>query len=57
MLTDFKSLFDVILRASMIPERRPMIDISATREAFERNEIEDIGLIGSEYNLADCMTE
>ena len=57
MFTDSKSLFDVIVRASMSSERRLMIDISATREAYERNEIADIGLIGSEHNLADCMTK
>ena len=57
MFTDSKSLFDVIVRASMTSERRLMIDISATREAYERHEIADIGLIGSEHNLADCMTK
>ncbi len=57
MCTDSKSLFDVIVRASMTSERRLMIDISATREAYERNEIADIGLIASEYNLSDCMTK
>ena len=56
MFTDSKSLFDVIVSASMTSERRFMIDISETREACERNEIADIGLIGSEHNLADCIT-
>ena len=57
MFTDSKSLFDVIVRASTTSERRLMIDISATRQAYERHEIADIGLISSEYNLADCMTK
>ena len=57
MFTDFKSLFGVIVRASMISESRLMIDISATREAYELNQIAVTGLIGSEHNLADCMTK
>ena len=57
MFTDSKSLFGVIVRASMTSERRLMIGISATREAYERNQIAVTGLIGSEHNLADCMTK
>ena len=57
MFTDSKSLFDVIVRTSITSERTLMIDISPTREAYERNEIADIGLIESEHNLADCMTK
>ena len=34
-----------------------MIDISARNEAYERNEIADIELIGLKHNLADCMTK
>ena len=34
-----------------------MIDMAETIEAHERSEIADIGLIGSEHNLADCMTK
>ena len=57
IFTDSKSLFDVIIQASKTSERRLMIDISATREAYEKQEIADIGLIESKYNLADCMTK
>ena len=56
MFIDSKSLFDVIIRASTTSESRIMIDISATREAYERYEITDIGLITSEYNFADRVT-
>ena len=45
MFTDSKYLFDVIVRASMTSERRLVIDISATREAYECIETADIGLI------------
>ncbi len=57
MLTDGKSLFDVIVKSAKTAERRLMIDVAACREAFDRHEIADIGLIRSEYNLADCMTK
>ena len=57
IFTDSKTLFDVIVRGSTTRERRLMIDIYATRQAYRRDEIADIGLIRSEYNLADCMTK
>ena len=50
MFTDSKSLFDFIVCASMTSERRSMIGISPTRQAYERHEIADIGLIFLEYN-------
>ena len=34
---------------------RLMIDISATREAYDWEEIADTRLIGSEYNISDCF--
>ncbi len=57
MLNDNKSLFDIIVKASRTTERRLMIDVAACREAYEKNEIADIGYIQSQYNLADCMTK
>lgn len=57
VFTDSKTLFDVIVRVSTTSKRRLMIDIHATREAYDRQEITDIGLVRSQYNLADCMTK
>jgi hypothetical protein len=57
MLTDSKSLFDVITRASYTTEKRIMIDLAAAREAYEREELSDIGLVASENNLADGLTK
>ena len=57
MFTDSKYLFDVIVRASMTSERRLMVGTSATREAYKRNEIPEIDLIGSLHNLVDCITK
>lgn len=47
MFTDSKFQFDIIIHASMISERRLMIDISTTREAYERHAVIDIRLIAS----------
>lgn len=55
MLTDSKSIFDVLVRASSTKEQRIMIDALSTRQAYDRQEIADIGLVRYEYSLADCM--
>lgn len=34
-----------------------MIDIIATREAYERREIDNMSWIRSEHNVADMLTE
>ena len=34
-----------------------MVDVSARREAYERDEIVEIELIRLKHNLADCMTK
>jgi hypothetical protein len=57
MLTDSKSLFDVISKSSTTLERRLMIDIAVSREAYNTQELSDIGLVRSEYNPADAFTK
>jgi hypothetical protein len=57
MLTDSKSLFDIITTQKRTTEHRLMIDIFAARQAYRRREIDNIGLIRSEFNLADDLTK
>lgn len=57
MLTDSKQMFDVITRASHTTEKRLMIDVAAAREAYNRHEISNVGLVQSEHNIADGLTK
>ncbi len=53
LLTDYKSLFDVISKGSRTSEKRMMLDIAAVREGFRDRIISDIGFVRSSQNLAD----
>jgi hypothetical protein len=57
MLTDSKSPFDIIITQKRTTEHRLMIDIFAARQVHRRREIDNIGLIRSEFNLADDLTK
>jgi hypothetical protein len=57
MLTDSKALFDVLTRTRYTTERRLMVDIAAAREAYHEQIISNIGLIRSEFNIADGLTK
>ena len=57
LLTDSKQIFDVITKASYTTEKLLMIDIAAVREAYERYEISNVGLVLSEHNHADALTK
>ncbi|CDF40899.1 unnamed protein product [Chondrus crispus] len=57
MLTDSKQMFDVITKASHTAEKRLMIDIAASREAYNKHEISNVGLVLSEHNIADGLTK
>ncbi len=52
MLTDCKSLFDVIVKTCRTVQRRLMTDITSCRQAHESQEIPDIGCVNSKSNLA-----
>lgn len=57
LYTDSDSLFKVISKNSSTTERRLMIDLQATREAYGNKEIADIGWVRSEDNPADALTK
>ena len=57
MLTDSLSLFDVITKAKITSEKRLMIDVKVVKDAYQRNELHNIGFIRSEYNPADALTK
>ena len=57
ILTDSKSLFDVITKSSTTSERRLMIDITAVRNAYNDQELSDVGFIRTKYNPADAFTK
>lgn len=57
ILTDSKGLFNVIFRASRITERRLKSDFEATREAYNRTKIDEIGWISRTGNIADAFTK
>lgn len=57
IVTDSDSLFKVITKSSNMMEKRLMIDVQAVREAYHEREIDDMGWIKSEVNLADRLTK
>lgn len=57
LLTDSKSLFDVISKGSRTSEKRTMLDIAAAREGFRDKIISDIGFVRSGNNIADGLTK
>jgi hypothetical protein len=57
MYTDSKGMYDVLTSNRTTTEGRLMIDITATRQSYNRFEMQRIGLIRSEFNLADALTK
>ena len=57
LLTDSMSLFKVIVNSTITTEKRLMIDISAVREAYEKSDIDFIGWIPSNSNIANGLTK
>ena len=56
LLTDSKSLFDIISKGSPTNEKRLMLDIHAAREGYKAHDIRNIGFVRSEQNIADGLT-
>lgn len=57
LFTDSKQLFDVVTKATHPTEKRLMVDIAAARQAYNRYDISNVGLIASEDNPADPLTK
>lgn len=57
IITDSKSLFDVITQCSNTSERRLMIDLEAVREAYESHSISNVGFVRGPNNPADGLTK
>ena len=57
MLTDSRGLFDMITRNSYSAERRLMIDMAATRQAYRRREIDGVAHVAGADNPADAMAK
>lgn len=57
ILKDLESLFKVIVKSNVTTEKRLIINIKATREAYGRHEITNIGWIRMKYNVADGLTK
>ena len=57
MYTDSKQLFDVITRAAHTIKKRLMVELLAARQAYNRHEISNVGLVAGESNPADRLTK
>lgn len=57
LLTDSKSLFEVIWKGARTSEKCLMLDISAAPEGFRDKIISGIGIIRSSMNVADGLTK
>lgn len=57
MLTDSKCLFDVITKCSTCREKRLLIDIAVVKEAYQKQEISQVGHVFSDQNPADALTK
>lgn len=57
LLTDSKSLFDIISKGSRNSEKRIKLDLHATRQAYVSREISKIGFVHINHNLADGLTK
>lgn len=57
LITDSKSLFDVISKGSRTSKKRTMLNISAAREGFRDKLISDVGFVKSSANIANGLTK
>jgi hypothetical protein len=57
LLTNFKSLFDCLIKLDITAEKRLMIDLMCLRQSYEKRQIAEIKWIDENINLADAMTK
>lgn len=57
MLTDSKCLFDVLTSSSSLKEKRLLIDTVVAKEAYQKEEIDQVGHVFSDQNPADALTK
>jgi hypothetical protein len=57
LLTNFRSLFDCLIKLDTTAEKRLMIDLMCLRQSYERREIAEIRWIDENINFADAMTK
>jgi hypothetical protein len=57
LLTNFRSLFDCLIKLDTTAEKRLMIDLMCLRQSYERRQIAEIRWIDENINLADAMTK
>ena len=55
LITDKKSIFDIIQKSSGSRERHEMLDTSTIRLAYKEEQIYETGLFHSSYSLADSL--
>lgn len=56
MVTDAASLLNIIIQSSQTSKRSIMIDIAATKEAYERMWMDETRWIRALHNIADALT-
>ena len=57
LLTDSKTLFDILTKGSRTSEMLLMLDVAATREGYRNGAISNIGFVRTEENIADVLTK
>ncbi len=55
LVTDFKSLYDCLIRLKIIVEKRLMMNVMILRQSYERRKITEVRWISDDHNLADSM--
>jgi hypothetical protein len=57
LLTNFKSLYDCLVKLDIISEKRLMINLMCLRQSYERRQIAEIRWIDDTTNSTDAMTK
>lgn len=57
MFTDSKQILTIMTRGKRLTERLLVIEVFAAREAYQRFEIDCVGLIRGEFNASNDLSE